>query len=202
MRVIQGIIMAIGVIAILAAIAVAIGYFLFTLTPWIQTRMIPVAVTAEAAKSFDQKIDGLKAETKKAIETGEKKDVTLTITENEVNSKLLEILAEGKMPFSLSKPLVNFRDGRFLVYGIIGTPGVPAKMAAMGRIEVTNGSPKIVIEDFNLGKLPLPKTVSKRVEGITNIMVKPQLADWPLELTRVSIIDRQLTFSARVKTSK
>jgi hypothetical protein len=202
MRVIQGIIMAIGVIAILVAIALAIGYFLFTLTPWIQARMIPVAVTAEAAKSFDQKIDGLRTETKKAIETGEKKDITLTITENEVNSKLLEILAEGKMPFSLSKPLVNFRDGRFLVYGIIGTPGVPAKMAAMGRIEITNGNPKIVIEDFNLGKLPLTKTVSKRVEGITNIMVKLQLADWPLELTKVSVIDRQLTFSARVKTSK
>jgi hypothetical protein len=75
-------------------------------------------------------------------------------------------------------------------------------MAAMGRIEITNGNPKIVIEDFNLGKLPLTKTVSKRVEGITNIMVKLQLADWPLELTKVSVIDRQLTFSARVKTSK
>lgn len=202
MRVIQGIIMAIGVISILIAIAVAIGYFLFTLTPWLQARMIPVAVTAEAAKSFDQKLDGLRAETKKAIESGEKKEITLTITENEVNSKLLEALAEGKMPFKLSKPLVNFRDGRFLVYGILDTPGVPAKVAARGRIDVGNGSPKIVIEDFNLGKLPLPKGVAKRVEGITNIMVKLQLADWPLELTKVSITDRQLTFSARVKTVK
>ena len=202
MRVIQGIVMAIGIIAILAAVAVAIGYFLFTLTPWIQARMIPAALSLEAAKSFDQKLDGLRAEIKKATETGEKKDITLTITENEVNSKLGEVLAEGKLPLNLSKPLINFRDGRFLVYGIVDAPGVPAKIGAVGRIEIANGSPKIVIEDFNLGKLPLSKGVSKRAEDITNIMVKLQLADWPLELTKVSITDRQLTLSARVKTAK
>jgi hypothetical protein len=202
MRIIQGIIMAIGVIAILAAIAVAIGYFLFSLTPGIQARMIPVTVTAEAAKSFDQKLEGLRAETKKTIETGENQDINLTITDNEINSKLLEVLAEGKIPFHLSKPLINLRDGRFLVYGVVDVPGIPAKIGAAGRIEIADGSPKIIIEDFDLGKLPLPKSVNKRVEDITNIMVKLQMADWPLEMSKLTITDHQLSFSARVKSTQ
>jgi hypothetical protein len=202
MRIIQGVVMAIGVIAILAAVAIAIGYFLFTLTPGIQTRILPVAVTAEAAKSFDQKLDEMKADVRKTAENGEKQDTTVTITENEINSKLLEILAEGKMPIHLSKPLINLRDGRFFIYGVIDVPGVPAKFWAMGRIEIAEGSPKIVIEDFDLGKLPLSKRVNKRVEDITNIMVKLQLADWPFEITKISITDRQLTFSAKAKSAQ
>jgi hypothetical protein len=177
----------------------AIGYFLFTLTPGIQARMIPVSVTAEAAKSFDQKLDELKTEIKKTTENRETRDLTVTITENEINSKLLEVLAEGRMPLHLSKPLINLRDGRFFVYGVVDVPGVPAKTGAIGRIEVTEGSPKIIIDDFDLGKLPLPKGINKRAEDITNIMLKLQLADWPLEVTKISITDRQLTFSVKIK---
>lgn len=194
--------MAIGVLAILAAIAIAIGYFLFALTPGIQARMIPVSVTAEAAKSFDQKLEDLKTEIKKPAENQDKQDITVIITENEINSKLLEVLAEGKIPVHLSKPLINLRDGRFLIYGVIDIPGVPAKMGAMGQIKLIDGNPKIVIEDFDLGKLPLPKGVNKRVEDITNIMVKLQLADWNLEMSKISITDRQLTFSAKVKSTQ
>jgi uncharacterized protein YxeA len=176
MRIIQGIVMAIGVIAILAFVTIAIGYFLYTLTPGIQARMIPVAVTAEAAESFDQKLDDLETEIKKTAEDGDKQDITVTITENEINSKLLELLAEGK--------------------------GVSAKTGAIGRIELTEGSPKIVIEDFDLGKLPLSNRFNKRVEDLTNVLVKLQLADWPLDMTKISITDRQLTFSAKWKTAQ
>jgi uncharacterized protein YxeA len=202
MRIIQGIVMAIGVIAILAFVTIAIGYFLYTLTPGIQARMIPVAVTAEAAESFDQKLDDLETEIKKTAEDGDKQDITVTITENEINSKLLELLAEGKIPLHLSKPLINLRDGRFLVYGVIDVPGVSAKTGAIGRIELTEGSPKIVIEDFDLGKLPLSNRFNKRVEDLTNVLVKLQLADWPLDMTKISITDRQLTFSAKWKSAQ
>ena len=193
--------MAIGVISILAIVAIAIGYFLYTLTPGIQARMIPVAVTAEAAESFDQKLGDLKTQLIKAPENGDKQEITVTITENEINSKLLELLAEDEIPLHLSKPLINLRDGRFLIYGVIDVPGVSAKTGAIGRIEIAENNSEVIIEDFDIGKLPLPKRVNKRVEDITNILVKLQLADWPLEVTKITITDRQLTFTAREKST-
>jgi hypothetical protein len=59
MRLIKGLIMVIGVIGIIIIFALIIGYYLYSLSPSIQERLIPVAVSADAAQSFDQKLDTL-----------------------------------------------------------------------------------------------------------------------------------------------
>ncbi len=200
MRVIRAIVMAIGVIGILVAGALLIGYYLYSLSPWIQAKMTPIAVSAEAAQSFDQKLSSLKAEIDSSLSTGRKKEVTLILTDKEVNSKLTQVKAKGELP--VRDALVNFVDGYFLAYAVADTPGVNAKIGAIGRIEVVNGSPKIAIKDFNLGKLPLPKSVNRGVEGIVNMILTQQLADIPLEITNVQIKNRQLTFTGITKTGK
>lgn len=73
MRLIRGLIMFIGVIGILAIIALIIGYNLYSLSPRIEERIIPVAVSADDAQNFDKKLDSLETQVKEASETGEKK---------------------------------------------------------------------------------------------------------------------------------
>lgn len=97
---------------------------------------------------------------------------------------------------------INFGDGYFLIYAVLDTPGVDAKTGAIGRIVVVNGDPKIVIQEFNLGKLPLPKTVNRRVEQLLNIMVSLRLADVSMEITNVQIKNHQLTATGTTKTGK
>jgi len=200
MKLIRTLIMTIGIIAILATFALLLGYYLYSLSPWIHTRLIPVAVSAEAAQSFDQKLGDAKAEIKAAVNAGQKKELTLSISDKEVNSKVTQIKAKGELP--VRELLINFGDGYFIIYPVVDTPGVNAKIGAIGRVEVVNGTPKIVITDFNLGKLPLPKTIKGRAEQILNIMVSLQLADVSLEITNVQIKNHQLTITGTTKTSK
>lgn len=199
MRLIRGFITVVGIIGILVIIALIMGYYLYSLRPWIQAKMTPVAVTAEAAQSFDQKFEALEMEIHQAIAAGEERETALVITEKEVNSKLVEVLAEGDLPFD--QILVNFREGRFLIYAVADVPGVAARTGAIGRIQVVNGNLEIVLEDFDLGKLPLPQAVNGGVEKLLDIMVKLKLADVPLEITDVEISDRELTASGLIKSA-
>jgi len=198
-RLIRGFITVVGIIGILVIIALTMGYYLYSLRPWIQAKMTPVAVTAEAAQSFDQKFEALEMEIHQAIAAGEERETALVITEKEVNSKLVEVLAEGDLPFD--QILVNFREGRFLIYAVADVPGVAVRTGAIGRIQVVNGDLEIVLEDFDLGKLPLPQAVNGGVEKLLDIMVKLKLADVPLEITDVEISDRELTASGLIKSA-
>ena len=199
MRLIKWLITVIGIIGVLVIIALVMGYYLFCLTPRIQAKMVPVMLSAEAAQSFDQKLKTLETEIEAAVAAGEEREVSLVITEKEVNSKLIEVLAEGELP--LKEILINFRDGHFLVYAIVGTPGVDAKTGAIGQIEVVNGDPKVVVEDFDLGKLPLPQAANSRLGDLLNIIVRLKLADFPLEITNVEISNHQLTVAGLTETA-
>jgi hypothetical protein len=200
MRLIRGIIMAIGVIGILVFIALLTGFYLYSLTPSIQERAVPVAVSADAAQSFDQKLDSLDTQIKAAIEDREKKELNLVITEKEANSKLVQMLAEGELP--LRRILVNFGDGYFLTYAVVNAPGIDAKTGLIGRIETAEGKPKVIVDEFNLGKLPLPESAKGRVEQLVNVLVRLQLSDVPLDITNVQIKDHQLTITGTVRTGE
>ncbi len=200
MRLIRGLIMFIGVIGIVVIIALIIGYYLYSLSPRIEERIIPVAVSADDAQNFDKKLDSLKTQAKESSETGEKTEVSLVITEKEANSKLVQLLAEGELP--LKKILINFGDGYFLISTVMDAPGVDAKTGAIGRIEISKGKPKVVLAEFNLGKLPLPKSVKIKVEQLLNIMVNLQVADFPVEISDVQIKNHQLTVTGTTKVVK
>jgi hypothetical protein len=201
MRLIKGLIMVIGIIGVIVIFALLIGYYLYSLSPGIQARLIPVAVSADAVQSFDQKLDDLKGQIKAAVDAGENREVSLIITEKEINSKLVQMLAEGELPL-LKRILINFGDGYFLTYAVVDTPGIDAKTGFMGQVEAIEGEPKIVIDEFNLGKLPLPKSVDKRAEQLLNIIVSLQLPEVSLDITSVEIKEQQLTVTGTTKTAK
>src|SRR4030065_387314 len=97
MRLIRGLIMVIGVIGILVTAALLIGYYLYSLSPPIQSKMVPILPSSDAAQSFDQKINSAKDEIDAAANAGQTKEITLTITDKEVNSKLIELRAKGEL---------------------------------------------------------------------------------------------------------
>jgi len=199
MRLIRVSVTVIGIIGVLAILTLVMGYYLFSLSPWIKAGMIPVAVTAEAAQSLDQKLEALETEIDEAVTAGEEREISLVITEKELNSKLVEVLAEGELP--LKGALVNFREGYLLAYSVVDIPGVDAKTGAMGKIQVVDGNAKAIIEDLDLGKLPLPKAANSGVEEFLDIMLRLRLADLPLEITSVEISNRELTATGLVKTA-
>jgi hypothetical protein len=201
MRLIKGIIMVIGVIGVMVIVALIIGYYLYSLSPRIQERMIPVTVSADAAQSFDQKLDALESQIKAAVNAGESKQVSLVITENEINSKLVQMLAEGELS-PLKRVLINLGDGYFLTYAVVDTPGIDAKTGSMGRVEIIEGKPEVIIDEFNLGKLPLPNSMNRRVEQLMNIIISLQLPEMSPDITSVEIKNHELTVTGTTKTTK
>ena len=199
MRLIRGFITIIGIIGILVVIALVIGYFLFSLTPPIQSKMTEPTVSSEAAESLAQKLEAFDKEIEDAVSNGKKVKVNLTITEKEINSKFVEALAEGELPLNEIK--INFRENRFLVYAVADVPGVAAKTGTIGRIDVEDGNPKIVVEDFDLGKLPLPQVADRGVEKTLDIMLKLRLTELPVEIKDVEISGRRLTVTGVTKTT-
>lgn len=198
MRVIKGCVTVIGIIGILAITTLIVGYFLFSLTPPIKAEMLPFAASKEAAQSFDQKIETLKAEIEAAVDAKEEKEVTLVITEQEINNKMLDLKAEGELP--LEDILINFDNkGYLLVYSELATPGVDAKTGVKGKMKVVEGNLKIVVEDFDLGKLPLPQSIKGGVESLLNILVSPRLADLPMEITAIKVSNDQLAITGLTK---
>lgn len=200
MRFIKGLIMGVGVIGILVIIFLVTGFYLYSLSPSILARAVPVAVTADAAQSFDNKLDTADSQIKAAVDAKQKKEVTLTITESEANSKLVQMLAEGQLP--LKRALVNFGDGYFLAYAVVEAPIMDAKTGTIGQIKIIDGKPKVVIDEFNLGKLPLPQTAKTRAEQIANLLLRSETADVPLDITSVQFADHQVTIIGTTRTGE
>jgi len=201
MRLIKGFIMVIGIIGVMVIFALLIGYYLYSLSPRIQESVTPVAVSADAAESFDQKLDTLESQITAAVSAGESKQVSLVITESEINSKLVQMLAEGELS-QLKRVLINLGDGYFLIYAVVDTPGIDAKTGSMGRVEIIEGKPKVVIDEFNVGKLPLPQSIKERAEQLMNIIVSLQLPEVSLNITGVEIKNHELTVNGITKTTK
>lgn len=201
MRVIQGIIMVIGVIGILIFGVLIVGFYLYSLSPPIQSQMVPTGQSSEAVKSFDQKISSTKDKIDAAADADQEKEITVTITDKEVNSKLIELRARGELP--VKDASINFGNDKFLAYANIDTPGIiNAKTAVMGEVEIVDGFPKIIVTDFNLGKLPLPASIDKTAEQLLNVILRLQLSGIPLETTNIQIEDHELTVTGTTKTGK
>jgi hypothetical protein len=200
MRLIKGLIMAIGMIGIVVILVLVTGFYLYSLSPPIRAKVIPIIPSVDAYQSFDQKLDAVDTEIKAAVQAGEKRELNLVITEKEANSKLAQMLAEGQLP--LKRILINFGDGYFVTYAVVDAPVIDAKTGIIGRIEVADGKPKVVITEFNLGKLTLPESAKGRVEQLVNILVSLQLSDVPVDITYVEFNDHQLTVTGTTRTGK
>lgn len=202
MKALQGFLIIMGILAVLAILAVIVGYVMALLTPDIRSNMRPVVLSSEAVDSLTGKMDKLKKEAAAANSNNIKKDVEMTVSEEEINSLIVMTLAEGTFP--AREMLVNFNDGYLLTYNAWNFPAFPAKTTVMGSIDVEGGKPKFVVRDFFLGKLPLPDAMDRGVQDLVNILIKLNLPleDLKLDLKEVTIQEGQLKLVGTTRGSK
>ena len=195
MKALQGFLIFMGALAVLACIALIIGYVLALLTPDIRSNMRPVVLSSEAVDSLNNKIADLKKEAAVPASGNAKNTLQIVITEEEVNSLIVMTLAEGNLP--IKEMLVNFNDGYLLGYDAWNFPGIPVKTGVMGSIDVENGKPRFLVRDFFLGKLPVPDAVVKGAENLVNILIKvnspmEEMNQLKLDLQEITIMEGQL----------
>jgi hypothetical protein len=202
MKAITTLLMVIGVIGIIVLIAILLGVILFSLDPPIKSQLIPAQVSADAVDSFDQKVDALKQKIEAAKAANEKKEVTLTISADEINSKIVELLAQGELP--MKELLINFDEDLCKVYAVYNNPGINAKTGLLAQLMVNKGNIKIVAVDFQLGKLPLPKSIVKSAGSVLDVVLRMEgiTEDLSIDITSVTVGDGHLMIKGLTRLSK
>lgn len=174
MRILKGFLMVMGALAILAICGLILGYVLAILTPDIKANLRPVVLSSESVDSFNNKIAEITAPIKPPgtnSGTGEKSsEVTITLTEEEVNSKIVMAMAEGTIPSK--EMLVNFNDGYMVLYSAWNFSAFPAKTVIIGSFDIEDKKPKFLLTGFYLGKLPLPSSMNSNIQELANIMIR------------------------------
>jgi len=165
---------------------------LYSLTPSLKDQMAQTAVSADAVKNCNKKIDTFKLDAEKAALAKETKELTLTLTVEEINSKLIEILAEGELP--IKEAFVNFTDDRIWVYAEITAVPVPAKIVMIGDAAIVKDKIHTNVDVFKLGRLPLPSSTIEQVNSLSNIIVKMELPfDYlPIKITSIGVSNNSL----------
>jgi hypothetical protein len=201
-RIISNLLMAIGVIAIIVFIFVMVGYGLFTSTPDMKDQIGEPVVSADAAASYEEKYSTFVNDIEDSAIEGVKKEVSVTFTSEEVSSKIVELMAEGTFPFKEMR--IGFRQGECWLYFVTDTFGANAKIGMILRPSIQNGDVRVEMVDFNIGKLPLPKSFDKDIESFVNVLVNMEnpANDMPLVLTSVSVGDGTFTLKGMTQPAE
>ena len=192
MKVVTGIFTTIGILAVLLLIFVLVGYLLFSLTPDMKSEIVTAQPSAEAAKSFNNKVTTFKSAITDAILAKQKIDVNLMLTEQEINSKVIDMESEGNLP--VRDMLLQLEENMIMTYFVLNYEGITARIGLMGRPVMVKDDIKMNVVKFELGKLPLPKSFTERATDAINILIKTQnpLDDLPVIIKAIEVSRKQL----------
>ena len=189
MKVLKWVLISIGSLVGLVLILAGVAYYLASRPPAIKGEMRPVKISAEAARSLEQKLEAFQQEVQQAAQAGEQKEVKLEITEEELNAKineyLKELTSEEELPVSVENVQVNVKDGKLLLVGEAEVSGVKVQGGVEAKMKVENGKVKLQVNKVDLGRLPLPGGVKKKVLSlIPEEKATIDLEDLPLGLEK------------------
>lgn len=201
MKIFTSILMVLGAIGIIFLIVFALGCLLYSLTPSIKGHMTETQVTNEAAERFDAKINTLKKQIRTAVDNKEKKEFTLTVTEEEVNSKIIALIAEGQLP--MKEAMINFVEDSCWLYIQFNNPGINTKVGIIAKLEIVKSDIKIIVQDFHIGRLPLPNSIRDWVSTFFDAFIKLQdpAKDLSIDITNIQINDKKFTARGITKIS-
>ncbi len=194
MKILKWLLISIGSLIGLLLILAGIFYFLASRPPAIKSEMRPVEVSAEATHSLEQKVKSFQQEVEGAARAGEKKPVKLEITEGELTSKLNQFIQEQtskeELPIEVKNIQVNVKNGELLLAGEANISGVKFQGGAKAAMRTEDGKIKLEVSKVDLGRLPLPGKVKKKVmslipEGGTTL----KLEDLPIGLEKGLPVD-------------
>lgn len=183
--------MVVGSILVLAVLLIVVMYLLLRITPEVASQVTPVPTSSQAAQQFDSKVDTFESTAKKAAPGT---PVSLTLTQEEINSKIAAGLSTADMPDNVKVEgvNVNLQDGQILASARINYSGIEVNVGATASIEVSNGQAYVVLEDLDMGKMPLPQGVKDQLAGMIPNGGKISLSDVPLNIQGITVQDGQM----------
>jgi len=188
----------IGSIIGLAVILVAVVWILMSLPSGIASGVTPVESSPEAARELDAKWEEF---TSTVAQSKPGTEISLTLTQEEVNSKINEELKAVDLPegFSIENVNVNLVDGKLLLSADAKYLIFTGKAGIEASVEIVNGNPSIVVQDVDVGKLPIPQNLQDQLEDLIPKEGVIQLSDLPFNTQNIQIVNGELIIEGATK---
>jgi uncharacterized protein YpmS len=126
-----------------------------------------------------------------AIDSSLDGSFTITVTEEEMTSLIVQQLAKQEDPPSISNLQVHLRDGRIEVYATatvndsLPVPGMVAFSAT-----ATDGNIDVTVEEVEFGPLPMPDSIVETATDMLNDLIHRSML---AEMGEVTITDIQIS---------
>jgi len=198
MRAVWGLLVVIGTVSGIAFLFLGVGLYLTTQSPRIEAQMTPIVPTMAHAQMFDVEMETFE----QAVQQAEVDElVSITVTQEEVTSKLDEVIKRVDLPVEVRAVVVNFTEGKILVLGKVYV-NLEVNVGVVARIEIdTEGKPSVVVEEIDIGRGALlpPGIVDQLTSYIPNMdTVAEYLKELPVKLEEVVIEEGRLTVTGAI----
>jgi len=198
MRAVWGLLVVIGTVSGIAFLFLGVGLYLTTQSPRIEAQMTSIIPTRAHAQMFDVEMETFEQAVQKA-EVDEL--VSITVTQEEVTSKLDEVIKRVDLPVEVRSVVVNFMEGKILVLGKVYV-NLEVNVGVVARIEIdSEGKPSVVVEEIDIGRGALlpPGIVDQLTSYIPNMdTVAEYLKELPVKLEEVVIEEGRLTVTGAI----
>lgn len=188
----------IGSIIGLVIIIGAVVWVLMSRPSSIASHVTQVPSNAQAVQSFDTKWDNFNNTVAQASPGTQ---VTVTLTQEEVNSKINEELETVDLPAGLtvSNMNVNLVGGKILLSADVKYSIFSGNAGMEATVQIINGQPSISVTDVDMGALPIPQSLKDQLKGLIPEGGLIQVSDLGFNTQNVQIIDGQLVISGVTK---
>ena len=149
--------------AFFLTLAVGLGTYMGLQPPKVAEDMKRVIISDEASKEFDRKIQGFLAEAN-YYNTQQYNNVSTAITQEEIASKIAEVMSEENSRFILKDIQVNLRDDKIVAAGDLDASGFKVRMGIVATVENNDGKPELRVIDVDFGQLPMPQVLRDEID--------------------------------------
>ncbi len=181
----------IGSIVCLVIIVAGIIWFMMSRPSAIASKVTPVASSPQAAQQLDAKWTDFEKQAKQAAPGA---TVSVALTQEEVNSKINEELKNVDLPdgLAVSNVNVNLVDGKILMSANVNYSLFSGNAGLEATIENVNGTAKLVVQDVDMGSLPIPDSLKDQLKDLIPEDSLIQSSGLPISMRDIEIIDGQI----------
>jgi uncharacterized protein YpmS len=155
----------IGSIVLLVIIIGVVFWALIRRPSKLASQVTPVTSSAQASQSFDTQWNDFQST---VAQDTKGTPVTVTLTQEEVDSKINNGLNTASLPagLSVSNLNVNLENGEILLAADVKYSIFTGTAAMEATVQAVNGQPTITVTKVDMGALPIPQSMKDQLKGL------------------------------------
>jgi len=188
----------IGSVLVLVLIVVAIAWILLSRPSKIAAGVTPVPSNEQAAQSLDTKWNSFNST---IAQSSAGTPVTVTLTQEEVNSKVNAEIGSVSLPdgLTVSKVNVNLQDGQIILSADIKYSVFSGRAGMTATVQIVSGQPTVVVTNVDMGALPIPQSVQDKLTGLISSASLFQESTASFITQNVQIVNGEMIISGITK---